>query len=568
MISGGSSVFTNTLITGNTANNLAVGGLFIMHGSPKFVNVTIAGNYSTNKRLFDDYTDEAHSGIFILSGETQIHNSIVWGNNGGGINIGTYNPLNIKNSLIEGVLSKVDRTTVYSDPLFYKLSVPDEFLHAKTDGDYRLKPGSLFINGGENSLNDEPFDLAGHPRIQGGTIDVGAYELGGIFVVAVNDRALTTINMPVMIDVLANDNFGGCAGNSLTLNTVAGNGPRHGVLTITGDNRFVYTPNTDYFGIDSIDYEISCGGNISWARVYILTQNPLSKEYHACSGVVKVMGFANVPEVYYNWYDKDKNLIKSLSDTIKRVKNNTGAVQTYYAQPRWKSLVFPFDTVKLYPAPNREPEVRDIRLLLCPVSTHLVQLTSYLDSLDYPTVIRWGQDNGSMSAFSNVSTGELNTDKLSSHGIYTYPYTRYSECSTDSAVGKAYVYVPHGKLPSHPDTVLICRTQNPVVNVNSIFGLELGGEWYYGLSTDQHPDMNPDEVVVNKTKKIDPPSKFAGAIFFNADQAFETVRNDSNYNGSYKGIAGKKFVFEYYGYSTNNCVTETKPIRIVIVVHN
>jgi hypothetical protein len=78
--------------------------------------------------------------------------------------------------------------------------------------------------------------------------------------------------------------------------------------------------------------------------------------------------------------------------------------------------------------------------------------------------------------------------------------------------------------------------------------------------------MNPDGVLTeNKNvEEIAIPSKFAGAVIFNVDQAFEAVKDNDNYNGSYRGIAGKKFVFEY-DYSNSNCVAGTK--RIVIVVY-
>lgn len=45
---------------------------------------------------------------------------------------------------------------------------------------YQLQVGSAAINAGTNSAPDLPKkDLAGHPRIVGGTIDMGAYEYQG-----------------------------------------------------------------------------------------------------------------------------------------------------------------------------------------------------------------------------------------------------------------------------------------------------------------------------------------------------------------------------------------------------
>ncbi len=52
------------------------------------------------------------------------------------------------------------------DPLFVS---PDS-------GDYRLQPCSPLVNAGTNAVVIYPTDLAGQPRIQGGIVDIGAYE--------------------------------------------------------------------------------------------------------------------------------------------------------------------------------------------------------------------------------------------------------------------------------------------------------------------------------------------------------------------------------------------------------
>ena len=61
-----------------------------------------------------------------------------------------------------------------ADPLFFSVA----------DGNLRLLANSPAINTGDNSANNSSSDLAGNPRIQNGTIDLGAFEgpvTGAIF---------------------------------------------------------------------------------------------------------------------------------------------------------------------------------------------------------------------------------------------------------------------------------------------------------------------------------------------------------------------------------------------------
>jgi len=55
------------------------------------------------------------------------------------------------------------------------ISADPMFKNARSN--YQLKAGSPAINTGSNSAPDLPAkDFSGHPRIVGGTIDLGAYE--------------------------------------------------------------------------------------------------------------------------------------------------------------------------------------------------------------------------------------------------------------------------------------------------------------------------------------------------------------------------------------------------------
>src|SRR5690606_31795616 len=91
---------------------------------------------------------------------------------------------------------------------------------------------------------------------------------------AVDDNVSVTEDIPVTGDVLSNDQDP--EGDALT--TSVATEPTNGVLTLNADGSFIYTPNANYNGSDSFEYEvcddgtpIRCGN----ARVY-LTIEPVN----------------------------------------------------------------------------------------------------------------------------------------------------------------------------------------------------------------------------------------------------------------------------------------------------
>jgi hypothetical protein len=263
-----------------------------------------------------------------------------------------------------------------------------------------------------------------------------------------------------------------------------------------------------------------------------------------------VLGFEEINGVRYDWYNYPATIpastpVKSSSDTIKRVKDNSGNEQRYLALPFWNAMPFSFDTVRLFPAADIPPQASDIRLTLCPLPSRTVRLTGFLDSLPYANTVQWSTT--SFPAIADASTGEINTANFPDRGTFTYSYQRFSECLTNSAAGKAYVHIPHGKIPTRRDTIEICLDQADAININSVFGLELGGSWRY--------PVNAGNVVSGNmtTTSLD-------ALIFNGAKAYAQA-SDAVYDA---GVKRKKFVFEY-DYSVSGCVAGTK--RIVIVIY-
>jgi hypothetical protein len=197
----------------------------------------------------------------------------------------------------------------------------------------------------------------------------------------------------------------------------------------------------------------------------------------------------------------------------------------------------------------------DIRIQICPSPpARTVQLSKYLDSTDYD-IIKWEQVSP-YPVIANSETGLIQDANLYKGSTYTLKYTlrspEYLGCGESTA--RVYMRVLNNRvLGKTVDTIVICSAlaTSRSVNLNQISGLELGGVWTY---------PNPDNVVFNNVKEFTAPSKYAGAVVFNAQKAYAEA--NSSYDVSYKGVSGKAFNFVYT--ASPSCFNVTK--RIVLVV--
>jgi hypothetical protein len=165
---------TNSVISGN--RSISGGGIFALNASPTLINSTVQGN-----------SGEGVRGESSSSNTITIRNSILWGNQTGSGSVSqqqlrTVAPAtsNTNYSLVQGAsatLDNLDGTPAGgNDPMF---AVPGVSANAPTSvADSRLLTGSTSINAGSNAAISQPLDLAGLPRIQGGTVDLGAFEGG------------------------------------------------------------------------------------------------------------------------------------------------------------------------------------------------------------------------------------------------------------------------------------------------------------------------------------------------------------------------------------------------------
>jgi len=184
---------TNVAFTGNWAE--IEGGAMYNNGkggesSPTLTNVTFGGNAAGEKGgAMYNYAFDGGASNLVLT------NVILWNNRvapafGGDEMYNDGAKIEIANSLVQGGLSGPDSgiTNVNGgsvndkghnrdlDPRFINSVDPAEA--PTTDGDWRLGPGSPAIDAGDNSAVPDGLttDLDGNPRLQGGVVDMGAYE--------------------------------------------------------------------------------------------------------------------------------------------------------------------------------------------------------------------------------------------------------------------------------------------------------------------------------------------------------------------------------------------------------
>ena len=149
---GGSynSTLNNCLLTGNTADWEGGGSSY-----STLNNCTLTGNTA-------DWEGGGSAG-------GTLNNCIVWGNRLTGSGASTNYAYSTFFYSCTAPLPSGNYNgggNIEDDPLFMDAA----------NGDFRLQAGSPCINAGNNAYAVGAFDLAGHPRIIGGTVDMGAYE--------------------------------------------------------------------------------------------------------------------------------------------------------------------------------------------------------------------------------------------------------------------------------------------------------------------------------------------------------------------------------------------------------
>jgi hypothetical protein len=185
MASGGASpTLVNCSFVGNSAAHTAGAMLIEPPESPVLINCTFAGNRSSG-----------YSGaIFCGDGcDPVLTNCILWANTQekGDIEHAQINSGMLNYCCVQGWSPELRGIGNFGeDPMFVDLDGPDNEIGTEDD-DLRLNPNSPCIDSGDSTAlpadvtdldadgdttEPIPFDIEGHPRVRGGTVEVGAYE--------------------------------------------------------------------------------------------------------------------------------------------------------------------------------------------------------------------------------------------------------------------------------------------------------------------------------------------------------------------------------------------------------
>ena len=192
---GGFSLTKGTF-THNTAKTKG-GGAYIYSSSPALTNVYFItnsaqlgggiGNYSSSPILtnssFTQNTSTLNGGGIYNSqaSHPQVQNSILWGDTGGEVYTDTFytkSTISISYSLVQGCNpGGVWNPACYTNGGHNLADADPKFVDA-AQGNLRLQVNSPAINKGNNAfVSGITTDLDGNPRIFGGVVDLGAYEL-------------------------------------------------------------------------------------------------------------------------------------------------------------------------------------------------------------------------------------------------------------------------------------------------------------------------------------------------------------------------------------------------------
>jgi hypothetical protein len=366
--------------------------------------------------------------------------------------------------------------------------------------------------------------------------------------VAYNDTITTLMNTAVTIPVKTNDVIPvGCTENP----AIEVNPKNHKTVAISGEN-VVYTPQDDFYGVDSLEYSLTCGSNTTQARAYIIVNKPVSTSYVACYGSTVTAGFTAITDVAYYWYTTDVGGSPNPAEPANT--RNFTSTTTQYVEARYKGKpVKPRLLVNVTIRSASLNNYPDIRVRVCPDAGVEINLSKYIDTLDLLLPVVWESLSGVPI---NSTTGVIPANKLVASRVYTFTYTASNPCVSDV---KRKVYLEtlnNGKMRPLKDVVVMCYEHAETVNINQLFGIDAGnGSWTYQSFTAGDVD--------NYVKKSPTTSPYSGAVVMDGKAIFNNIAAKP-----YHGVAEARQVTFTYTPATNSCLAGKLFTMTVVLTPN
>lgn len=185
MVANDVLLIQNSLFNGNDA--IQTGGAILLKGHSELVNVTMTGN----KAGF--LGGAIANGISTPGDELRVKNSILW-NNEDGFGVGSISAgidvasvATIAHTIFQGSGGSTNWNSAAGIDGGNNIDLDPEFMADAdlnaipiTPANAHLTPGSVAIGTGDNAAVTTPLDLDNNPRIDGGVVDMGAYEYGDL----------------------------------------------------------------------------------------------------------------------------------------------------------------------------------------------------------------------------------------------------------------------------------------------------------------------------------------------------------------------------------------------------
>jgi len=190
--------YTNCRISNNTASTKG-GGIYLYNNTePTFKNCIISNNTANNaggmyaRGQFTAYNcdfvmnlaTESIGGIYHENSHNKYYNCIVWGNVANGIPNQFAGLSDFDHCAVSGIVNGSDNYNIPNENSGNEPGIYVRFNHPASGvgADYHnenwsLNPRSICLNAGKpNTTGLGNIDIAGHPRLQKGRVDIGAYE--------------------------------------------------------------------------------------------------------------------------------------------------------------------------------------------------------------------------------------------------------------------------------------------------------------------------------------------------------------------------------------------------------